>query len=268
MVSKMPELPDVEARRRYFEEATAGKKVEKVSVSDARILDRTTPAALARGLKGARFTDTNRRGKYLLAHTDKPVTLLLHFGMTGDLVYREKGKQRPRYDRAAFCFEGGSCLHFTDQRLFGKVALYRETADEDIPDIAKLGPEPLGRSFTLRRFASIVKGHRTTIHQLLMDQELIAGIGNIFSDEITYQAGVRPDRLTTSLSDEEIRRLFDRTKWVLKRAIQLNADLDGHADTFIIPNRGKDGECPGSHEKLARKTIGGRTSYYCPSCQK
>ena len=264
----MPELPDVEAKRRFFDSTALGKKVLKVSVADGRILDKTTPAALARGIKGARFTDTNRRAKYLLAHTDGGETLLLHFGMTGDLFFRKKGEPKPRYDRAAFCFEDGSCLHFTDQRLFGKVGLYRDTADEEIPYIAKLGPEPLGRGFTLRKFNDMVRRHRTTIHQLLMDQELIAGIGNIFSDEITYQAGIRPDRMTSSLSDEEIRRLFDRTKWVLRRAVKLDADLEGHRDVFIIPNRGRGGECPRTHDKLLKKTIGGRTSYYCPTCQK
>lgn len=265
---RMPELPDVEARRRYLEATSLGRKIDRVAVLDKRILDRITPAALRNGLKGASFTDTDRRAKYLLVRTDRGSTLLMHFGMTGDLLFRERGQQKPRFSRVEFYFRDWTCLHFLDQRLFGKVALYETTENSEIPDIARLGPEPLSRGFTFKKFNEIVRGHQTTVHQILMEQELIAGIGNEYSDEIAYQAGVRPDRKTSSLTDDEVRCLFDKTKWVLRRAVQLNADLSGHPDLFLIPNRGRDGTCPASGNKLVKKEIGGRTSYYCPSCQK
>jgi formamidopyrimidine-DNA glycosylase len=101
-----------------------------------------------------------------------------------------------------------------------------------------------------------------------MDQELIAGIGNIFSDEITFQAGVRPDRKVKDLSDDEMKRIYEEMKRVLRRAIELGAELDEHADEFLIPHRGRNGECPRGHGKLVKKTIGGRSSYFCPACQK
>jgi len=264
----LPELPEVEARRRCLAANALGRKIDRVSVPDKRILDKATPAALSRGLKGASFTDVERRAKYLLVRTDRNSILLIHFGLTGALFFRERGERKPRFSKAEFYFEGGSCLHYTDPRLFGKIALYETTDDDDIPEIAKLGPEPLSRAFTFKRFNDVIRGHKTTLHQVLMVQELIAGIGNEYSDEIAYQAGVRPDRMTTSLSDGEVRRLYDKMKWVLKQAVNLNAELDGWADRLIIPNRGKDGECPRTHDKLSKKTIAGRTSYFCPTCQK
>lgn len=267
-VCLMPELPEVEARKRYLEKTSLARTVERVSVTDRRILEDTTPSALGRALRGARFESADRRAKYLLVRTDHESTLLIHFGMTGDLFFRQRGESKPKFSRVEFHFEEGSCLHFTDLRLFGKLAIYDTTDWALIGDIAKLGPEPLGRGFTFRAFRDIVKGHRTTIHQLLMDQGLIAGIGNLYSDEITYQAGVRPDRGASSLSDAEIRRLYDMTKWVLRRAVELDAELDEQADIFLLPNRGRNGQCPVTHDKLVKKTIGGRSSYYCPACQK
>lgn len=263
----MPELPEVEARKRYLEKTSLARTIDRVSVMDRRILEDTTPSALGRALRGARFESAARRAKYLLVRTDRESTLLIHFGMTGDLFFRQRGEPKPEFSKVEFYFDGGSCLHFTDIRLFGKIAIYDTIDWALISDIAKLGPEPLSRGFTFSKFRDIVKGRRITIHQLLMDQGLIAGIGNLYSDEITFQAGVRPDRRASSLSDAEIRKLYDMTKWLLRRAVQLDAELDDQADVFLLPNRGRDGKCPATHDKLVKKTIGGRTSYYCPACQ-
>jgi len=264
----MPELPDVEVRRRYFEETSLGREVERVSVPEPRILKGGTPASLGRGLRRSRFVSARRRGKYLLAATDRGSTLLLHFGMGGELAYRDPGAAAPDWSRVVLHFTGGGRLHYTNLRLFGKVELFDTARDEEIPDIAKLGPEPLDPRFTLRKFSRAVSGRRSTIHQVLMDQELVAGIGNIFSDEITFQAGVRPDRRADDLTEDEVRLLYDRMKWTLRTAVRLDADLDGRTDRFIIPNRRKGGICPRGNAELATVRLGGRTSYYCPACQK
>jgi formamidopyrimidine-DNA glycosylase len=264
----VPELPEVEARRKYLQSTSLGRRIERVKVLDKRVLHDTTPARLTGRLKGATFTEAGRRGKYLLVHTDCGEILMMHFGMTGSLLFEKKSAEPPRFDRVEFHLQPDSVLYFIDQRLFGKIALYPTDDPRAIPEVARLGPEPLDRAFTYRKFSEIVRSRNTTIHQLLMDQELIAGIGNLYSDEITYQAGVRPDRKTSSLSDKETRRLYDKMKWVLRRSVELDAELDEHADRFLIPNRKRDGECPRTHQKLEKKTIGGRTSYYCPTCQK
>ena len=264
----MPELPDVEVRRLYIERTSLGRPIERVAVLDKRVLSDITPASLGKGLKGATLLEAKRRGKYVLMPTDKKSTLLLHFGMSGELLLARKGEETPRWSRVEFYFKDDTCLHYINMRLIGKVALYPTTNESEIPDIAKLGPEPLEQTFTFKKFRDVISGHDTTIHQVLMDQELLAGIGNIYSDEITFQAGVRPDRKVKDLSDDETHRIYNEMKRVLRRAIELGAELDDHADEFLIPHRVRNGECPRGHGILVKKTIGGRSSYFCPVCQK
>ncbi len=266
-VVRVPELPEVEAKRRYIERTSLGRRIARVTVFDERILEDVSPRSLSRRLSGSEFEEVKRRAKFLLITTSADRTLLMHFGMTGDVLFDEGGREHPTSDRVDFEFADRSVLHFSDHRLFGRIALYDTVDESRVPDIAKLGPEPLDRSFTYKRFRDILARRNTTIHQVLMDQELIAGIGNIYSDEICYQAGVRPDRKPRDLSEAEGRKLFDKMKWTLRRAVELDADLEDHADVFLIPNRGKGGKCPHGHA-LESKTIGGRTSWFCPTDQK
>ncbi len=263
----MPELPDVEARKSRIESFGLGEPLKKVLVRDERILEGIKPTAFSRALKGAEFTSVKRRGKYLLVATNKNSTLLLHFGMTGDIVYTKKGEPAPPYSRVEFIFDKGS-LHYTNLRMIGKVSLFPTLNEDEIEDVSKLGPEPLDRKFTYARFREALRGTKTTIHQALMDQERIAGIGNIYSDEIAFQAGINPERPVDKLSEEEIRALYEKTKWTLKRAIALNAELEKRPDLFIIPHRKKNGACPKCGTVLKKVSIGGRSSYYCPRCQK
>ncbi len=263
----MPELPDVEARKSVLEQYGLGKPVKNVIVRDERILEGVEAASFSRSLKGAEFTSVTRRGKYLLVRTNRNSTLLLHFGMTGDIVYTEKGSPPPPYSRVEFVFDSGS-LHYTNMRMIGKVSLFATFGENEIEDISKLGPEPLDRKFTFKRFKEAMSGTKTTVHQALMDQQRIAGIGNIYSDEIAFQAGINPERKVESLSENEMRKLYEKMKWTLRRAIALHAELDSHQDLFIIPHRKKGGTCPKCGTTLKKVTIGGRSSYHCPKCQK
>lgn len=263
----MPELPDVEARKSRIERHGLGKPVKEVIVRDSRILQGVKPAAFSKALKGAEFTSVKRRGKYLLVRTNRETTLLIHFGMTGDIIYTEKGSPPPPYSRVELVFNAGS-LHYTNMRMIGKVSIFPSLNEDEIEEISKLGPEPLDRKFTFRRFKEAMSGTKTTVHQALMDQERIAGIGNIYSDEITFQAGINPERPIAGLSEEEMRTLYEKMKWTLKRAIALDAELNAHQNVFIIPHRKKNGTCPKCGTLLKKVTIGGRSSYQCPDCQK
>jgi formamidopyrimidine-DNA glycosylase len=266
-VVTVPELPEVEVKRKLIDATSLGKKIEKVDALKSRVLKNVTPATLDRGLRGAKFVSTRRRAKFILVSTDKGGTLLMHFGMTGDAVSAGKCADAAKYWKVAFRFSGGSTLYYSDPRMFGRIALYDTQDEKKIPDVADLGPEPLDRAFTYKIFQGIARSHNTTIHQLLMDQSLIAGIGNIFSDEITYQAGVLPWRRTSDLSDAELRMIYDKTRWTLRKAVDLDADLDRKPGVFLIPHRGKGGECPHGHP-LKSMTIGGRTSWFCETDQK
>lgn len=264
----MPELPEVETKRRYIEKTSLNKQINSVKVIDDRILRDISPATLKKSLKGTSFLKTSRRGKYLLLKTSVGTTLLMHFGMSGDVVYASSGELQPKWTRVTFCFKDGSALNYTSKRMLGKISLYNTDNPSEIPDISRLGLEPLERSMTFRVFSEIIKSRNTTVHQVLMQQELIAGIGNIYSDEIAFQAGILPYRKTIDLREVELRALFDKMKWVLKKAVDLDDDLDNMGKLFIIPNRVKGGTCPHGHGELSHRTIGGRTSYYCRKCQK
>lgn len=264
----MPELPEVEMTRLYVQRTSTDQPVDHVSVPDSRVLDGITPVGLGRRLKGTRFGGARRRGKYLLVSTGRGDTCLMHFGMTGALFYRHGGNRKPRFSRVEFYFESGNCLHYTSKRVLGKVGLYQTTEESEIPDVSRLGWEPLDPEFTFERFHGEMEGHRVTIHQALMNQSAIAGIGNLYSDEILFQSGIRPDRSVRDLSREELEKVFEKMKWVLRRSIELGADLDPYPEVFLMPHRRGDGECPRGNGKLARETIGGRSSYFCPVCQK
>lgn len=264
----MPELPDVETRKNYLEKTSLNRAIKKVIIHDPRLVKGVSSSSLENALKGARFTSATRRGKYLLVFTDNGKTLLIHFGMTGDLSFTKKTEDAPKYSRVQILFEDGNSLHITNQRMIGKASLFDTQDLSRIPEIQKLGPEPLDKSFTFSEFKKALGDRKTTIHQALMDQERVAGIGNIYSDEITFQAGIRPDRKTSELGEEELKKLYRKMKWTLGRAIELGADLKSHPEEFLNAHRKKGGECPRCQEKIAKKAIGGRSSYYCPTCQK
>lgn len=259
----MPELPEVEVKRKLIERMCAGKTVTAVEAPPSRVLRNVTQASLRRGLVGRKLVAARRRAKFVLIEVGGGSTLLIHFGMTGDAVFVDGAREFPLYWKARFVFAGGGSIFYTDPRMFGRIALYPTLDQGGIPDLAGLGPEPLERSFTLARFGAALRSRNTTVHQALMDQRLIAGIGNIYSDEITWQARVLPYRKTLDLDDGELRLLYEKMKWTLRRAVALDAELDRRKDIFLIPHRGKGGRCPNGH-LLESRTIGGRTSWYCP----
>jgi len=264
----LPELPEVEVTRRYLERNSLARPVSRVSVPDARVLRDVNPSILGRTLKHASFVAANRRGKYILLPADNGNTLLFHFGMTGNAVFCEKGLDEPDWGRVVLHFDDGSRLFYTSKRVLGKIAVFHATDEDEIPDIAGLGPEPLSRVLTFIRFKTIVSPRPPAIHSVLMNQELIAGIGNIYSDEISFQSGVRPDRKASSLSDANLRLLFDSMKRVLGLAITLNTKLEQYPGDWIIPHRKRGGTCPVCGGALVKKTIAGRSSYFCPKCQE
>lgn len=263
----MPELPEVETLRSYLEAGALGRKINHVEVREPRILKDTSTSRLGSALAGSCFTQTARRGKYLLVSTDRDCILMLHFGMNGGLAFADESRPFPPWSRVAFLLDPGEYLHYLNKRLLGRVSIFNGTDINRIPEISRLGPEPLDPSFDCREFVRILDGRKTTIHQALMNQQLIAGIGNIYSDEITFQAGVRPDRKVFELGPSELERLFESMKSSLDEAVRLSADLDRRREEFLIPHRKPGGRCPLDHGPLVMIRIGGRSSYYCPVCQ-
>jgi formamidopyrimidine-DNA glycosylase len=265
----MPELPDVELYKRYLEAHALRQTLEGVAVNDARILGNLPVEAFVARLTGNRFDGSRRHGKHLLVRLAKGGWLTLHFGMTGDLVYFRDEADDPRYDRVRFDFASGGRLAYVNRRMLGRVGL-ADDADAFIEG-EELGPDALDPTFDLAAFARAIEGRRRDVKSVLMDQALIAGIGNIYADEILFQARLHPQKPVTSLDEGQRTELFRLIRQVLQKAIECGAGaeqfLERLPDDYLLPHRDKGGRCPRCGGPIATLKAAGRTSYYCPRCQ-
>ncbi|WP_414469754.1 Fpg/Nei family DNA glycosylase [Methanobacterium sp. ACI-7] len=260
----MPELPEVESFKRYIEKTSMHKKIENIEVNSPQQLQNIEVEDLREKLEKKTFQHAERRGKYLFLNLDNDYWLVLHFGMTGRPKYFKDDSGLAYYDRINFKFEDKSKLTFEDPRKFGKIYL---TANmEDFIKQKRLGPDALG--IDLKTFKGLFSKRRGSSKSALMNQHVIAGIGNIYSDEILYHVGVHPKTPLYMLDDGKIENIFIIMKEVLNLAIDVQLQNKGLPNSYIIPHRKKKGKCPNSDTELKTIKISGRTSYYCPDCQK
>ncbi|HEX2832430.1 MAG TPA: DNA-formamidopyrimidine glycosylase family protein [Thermoanaerobaculia bacterium] len=261
----MPELPEVETYARYFARHALGQRIARVDVRDERILADIRKETFAKKLKGHAFTSVRRHGKHLFA--DAGATWLhLHFGMTGDLAYYRERQQEPRFARIVFSFDNGAALAFEDMRLFGLAELL------DSPDAfvaaRGLGPDPLDPSFTFAKFEALLAKRRGAIKSLLMTQEFVAGMGNLYVDETLYQIGVHPRRAVDRLKHEERRAVFTSMRRILRDSIarqERGADLP---PSYLYHHREAGERCPKCGGTIQRAVVFGRTTYFCAKHQR
>jgi formamidopyrimidine-DNA glycosylase len=265
----MPELPDVELYKRYLDQHALRQTIERVAVNDARILGDLSARTFVARLTDNRFEDSRRHGKHLLVQLRRDGWLALHFGMTGNLVYFQDTADDPPYDRVRFDFEGGRHLAYVNRRMLGRVGLAEDAAR--FIQAEELGPDALAPAFDLEAFTRAMAGRRRDVKSVLMDQALVAGIGNIYADEILFQARLHPQTPVTSLDEEGRALLFRQIKQVLETAIACGAGaeqlLERLPDDYLLPHRDKGGKCPRCGGPIATLKVAGRTSYYCPRCQ-
>src|SRR5712691_1548380 len=251
----MPELPEVEIYCRYFAAHALQQKIERVRVLDERILGDIRKQKLTSALRGREFARVRRHGKHLFAQAD--VWLHLHFGMTGDLAYYRDDD--PRFARVIFDFENGAHLAFEDIRLFGVVDL---TPDPDTYIAEhRLGPDPL--ELTLRRFRELLSPRRGTIKSLLMSQDVIAGIGNLYADETLFQASIHPRRAVDRLTAEEVKNIFTAMRRILREVIARKAVYASYPPRYLIHHREEGTRCPRCGGTIKRSVVFGRTTYFC-----
>ena len=260
----MPELPEVETFKEYLNSTSLHQRITNVAVRDAYVLKRVSPRELARRLKGRRFENSHRHGKHLFVRASDELWLRLHFGMTGSLEYLNHDEASPKTARVLFNFANNRRLAFDDQRKFGEIELI-EDVDEFL-QTRGLGPDALEISFS--QFKAIVEKHRGAVKAILLNQQLIAGIGNLYADEILFRSRMHPATEATRLSGDDLRRLFRATRYVLERAIALKTDFNRLPKSWLLTHRGKQGRCPRCGRALESATIGGRTSWFCAHCQK
>lgn len=269
----MPELPEVEIRRQYLEISALNQPITHLEVEDRKLLT-TDFNTLSEALAGRSFVGTRRVGKNLFIYTDAPgIIVRMHFGMTGDLEYYHASLDRPRFARIVFHFANGFNLGFLCPRKFERVGLVDDVdaylvSKKIAPDGLVISPEDL---------ATRIRRKKALIKPVLLDQSVVAGLGNWIVDEVLFQAVIHPERVANTLTDNELVRLQAAIRLVLETAIHHEAMYRHFPASFLIHTREWDTSpyanveahkfCPRCGTRIERSTVGGRTTYFCPKEQ-
>jgi formamidopyrimidine-DNA glycosylase len=258
----MPELPEVEMVRRYLEATSIHQMIKDAKVLDSRILSGSSAEHLEQILTGQQFHSVYRHGKRLFLKLNEGLYLTVHLGLTGDLVYLQGLQEEPRHTRLLIAFVNGHRLAFDDPRIFGEVGL--TGSPQSFLEERGIGPDAM--QVSKEDFLKIMRGRKGIIKSALLNQSLVAGLGNLYADEALFQAGICPK--SRSLDEAQLSDLYSSIQLTLSTAIKAHADLSKLPDSFLLPHRHPGGRCPRDGEALRHETIGGRTSYYCPKHQK
>jgi formamidopyrimidine-DNA glycosylase len=261
---KVPELPDVEIFRQYLNRTALHKTIDEVVVKQERVLSGISPGELESELKGKQIESSFRRGKLLLASLKGGGFLGLHFGMSGQLKYFKNSPENPEYSCVLFGFKNHFRLAYESRRKLGRIYLV-DDADAFI-EKKGLGPDALDCDFGT--FEEAVSSQKKAVKAALMDQHRLAGIGNIYSDEILFQARMSPTIAVNRLGRKARNKLFRAVKKVLQTAIDRKANPDHLPSSYLTPHRHKEGKCPKCGSRLKKAAMSGRGYYYCPKDQK
>jgi len=259
----MPELPDVEIFKQYFDATALHQTITAVYVGDHRILQDLSENDLRSYSLDSKFESTFRHGKNLFVHLTSGAAVLLHFGMSGDLKYYQHSDDQPKHARVIWTFDNGFHLAYISIRMFGKVAIVQNSAAY-LTD-QHLGPDAL--SMDWQQFFAIFKNKRGMVKSALMDQSTLAGLGNIYVDELLFHAQIHPETSVEEMNEAEIHELFKTMKSIINTAIDVRVNFEDFPDDYLINHRDKQGTCPICSKDLERIQVASRTTYYCPQCQ-
>jgi len=261
----MPELPDVETFRRYIQSTALHQKIVNVDVMDTHVLGNTSVSVLASGLQGHRFEQVERHGKYCFLVLDNTKALVLHFGMTGRVKYFKNEDRAPKYIRLALAFDNNYTLAYASRRKLGEIDLV-ENVSRFIQD-RKLGPDALDPDLSVHDFLKALSKRRATLKSTLMNQQVIAGIGNVYSDEILFQERLHPTTKIPDLDDKQLRRVFRTMRTVLTQVIEAGIAPQEMPYSLLTHHRGRDMSCPSCGGDIEKIKVAGRSACFCPSCQ-
>jgi formamidopyrimidine-DNA glycosylase len=278
------ELPEVEVMRRDLEKDIVGRRIKTADVKSSRNAMRVIRRHGKRKdftsrLEGRKVTKVERRGKYVLLHLDSGDALVTHFGMSGQF---QRGNGRvviEPHTHVVLTFQQGGDLRFIDPRTFGE--MFVTSADElgKVKELQHIAIDPLDQVFTWPTFQYLLAQRGAKMKQLLMDQKFISGLGNIYSDEVLFAAGIRYDRLSDTLSSQEVRRLYRAIQETVQDAIKMRGttlDDEAYVDLFGKPGEyqaelkvyGREGQpCRRCRTLIETVKVSQRTSYFCPQCQ-
>ncbi len=277
----MPELPEVETIKRQLANRIQGKRIQKIEIKLSNMIKARSVVFFKRQVIGTKIKGISRRGKLIIINLTNDYSLVIHLKLTGQLIYqgRNADLNNIKYNHLIYYFSDGSKLFHNDLRQFGYVKLVKTIELNKIPLLKNYGPEPLKKAFTLKKFNQLLESRpRPKIKPLLMDQGFIAGIGNIYAQEICWCSRVLPDRIINSLSQSEIKKIYACLIKILKRAIKDK----GTSDRDYIDARGqlgkyaaklkvygrKNKKCRRCRQSIKKIALAGRGTCYCPGCQK
>jgi formamidopyrimidine-DNA glycosylase len=269
----MPELPEVEIRRQYLETSSLYQPISHIEVEDKKLLT-TDYTTLSERLTGRQFTGTRRVGKNLFVLTDDPnIIVHMHFGMTGDLEYYHASLDRPRFARIVFEFTTGFNLGFLCPRKFERIGLINNI--DDFLRRKKIGPD--GLDISLTELTENIRRKKSFIKPVLLDQSVVAGLGNWIVDEVLFQAYIHPEQRANTLTDAQMVQLQSAILLVLETAIRYEATYRDFPNSFLIHVREWDDSpyddveahkfCPRCRTRIERSEVGGRTTFFCPKEQ-
>ena len=283
----MPELPEVETVRRGLAPAMEGVRIARAQVNRPD-LRWPFPAGMAERLRGHRVLSLRRRSKYILADLDSGETLLIHLGMSGRMLvsgdplgqFVHNHPAAEKHDHVIFDMDNGARITFNDPRRFGAMDLLDTATAEDHKLLSVLGPEPLGNAFSESYLMAALRGKNTPIKSALLDQGIIAGLGNIYVCETLYRAGINPKRKAGQIADARVAALVPIIRSVLSEAIEAGGSslkdfrrADGELGYFqhrfdVYDREGQTCHGDGCNSTIRRIVQSGRSSFYCPTCQR
>jgi formamidopyrimidine-DNA glycosylase len=280
----VPELPEVETVRRGLDARVVGRRIEHVEIGRPRTVRRTSPRAVVDGLTGATITAARRRGKYLVGDLDTGDAVMIHLRMSGQLLVAPAGSVRPAHTHVVMTLAGSPReeLRFVDPRTFGEVVVFDpDRVDVELPELARLGLDPVADELTVADLRGVLAGRRRRLKALLLDQHVLAGIGNIYADEILHAAKLRPDRSTDTLRRSDVARLHAAIVGVLGAAVEQGGST--LADAQYVDLMGEGGSYQDEHRvygrgglrcltcgraDVTRVVTAGRSTHFCARCQR
>ena len=274
----MPELPEIEVIKRVIEPQIKGLAVQRITAGRPEVIAHPAADEFCGRITGQRFAGIERRGKFLILWMESGDRIILHLRMTGCLLVTPADDPEEKHTHLVFKLSDGRELRFSDTRRFGRFWLLRRGEEDSYSGIEKLGAEPFDPAFTGEYLSARLGKRKKAIKECLLDQSVIAGIGNIYSDEILFAALIHPLRSASTLTTEEWNRFAsvipERMAFFIEKnrttpEEYLEAKGQDYRNTPFLQVYGHGGEpCPVCGETLCRSVIGGRSSVYCPVCQK
>ncbi len=260
----MPELPEVHTFQQYFNEAALDIPIKKVVIHDDKIFRNIGATEFCKNLKGRTFTGSTRRGKYLFPALDNGHHILLHFGMTGDLKYYQDIEEKPKHERFVFHFADGYKLGFDCPRKFARIC-YVPDLQTYISEV-RLGEDAL--LMTEASFLAAMEGKKSNIKSFLLNQKIIAGVGNLYADEILYKSRIHPASQVSAIPKNHQKQVYKKMQEILHMAVSQSAHYKEHPEDWFFKWRVVGQKAPKGKTLVSIATIAGRTTYFFEGYQK